>query len=239
MFYEKLHVLKSSWKLLKAKLFQACEDVPLNAFRVVYATMRNLAKQERLLECVKSLHKDTLDILQMDVTGRQSILDARDRVVEKRVDILGMLLCRRVLAQIAFEICVCVLTGSPWPLTVCNAGVGLMGPLEAQSLDSMRQIVEVNLFGTIQAIQAFLPGMKAQGRGRILVTGSTGGLQGEFERRAVEPAHVRSFPQWIPRTHRRWCLLECRKLPKQTVSPLHGLLQVSPSTRCTAPVNLL
>ncbi|XP_056262466.1 estradiol 17-beta-dehydrogenase 1 [Pseudoliparis swirei] len=115
----------------------------------VYATMRNLAKKERLLECVKSLHKDTLDILQMDVTVRQSILDARDRVAEKRVDIL-----------------------------VCNAGVGLTGPLEVQSLDSMRKILEVNLFGTIQTIQAFLPGMKAQGQGRILVTGSTGGLHG-------------------------------------------------------------
>lgn len=65
-------------------------------FCLVYATMRNLAKKERLLECVKSLHKDTLDILQMDVTSRQSILDARDRVVEKRVDILGMLLCQCV-----------------------------------------------------------------------------------------------------------------------------------------------
>lgn len=57
---------------------------------LVYATMRNLAKKERLLECVKGLHKDTLDILQMDVTDRQSILDVRDRIVEKRVDILGM-----------------------------------------------------------------------------------------------------------------------------------------------------
>jgi 17beta-estradiol 17-dehydrogenase len=55
----------------------------------VYATMRNLAKKERLLGCVKDLHKDTLDILQMDVTNHQSILEARDRVVEKRVDILG------------------------------------------------------------------------------------------------------------------------------------------------------
>ncbi|XP_071390329.1 17-beta-hydroxysteroid dehydrogenase type 1 [Centroberyx affinis] len=115
----------------------------------VYATMRNLAKKERLLECVKGLHRDTLDILQMDVTDRQSILDARDRVVEKRVDIL-----------------------------VCNAGVGLMGPLEVQSLDTMRQILEVNLLGTIQTVQAFLPGMKAQSQGRILVTGSIGGLHG-------------------------------------------------------------
>ncbi|XP_035611903.1 estradiol 17-beta-dehydrogenase 1-like [Oncorhynchus keta] len=115
----------------------------------VYATMRNLAKKERLLDCVKDLHKDTLDILQMDITDQQSILDARDRVREKRVNIL-----------------------------VCNAGVGLMGPLEAQSLATMRQILEVNLLGTISTIQAFLPGMKAQGHGRILVTGSIGGLQG-------------------------------------------------------------
>ncbi|XP_029016035.1 estradiol 17-beta-dehydrogenase 1 [Betta splendens] len=121
---------------------------PGKAYKV-YATMRNLAKKERLLDCVKGLHKDTLDILQMDVTDRQSILDVRERIEERRVDIL-----------------------------VCNAGVGLMGPLEVQSLDSMRRILEVNLLGTIQTIQAFLPEMKAQGQGRILVTGSTGGLHG-------------------------------------------------------------
>ncbi|XP_034046308.1 estradiol 17-beta-dehydrogenase 1-like isoform X2 [Thalassophryne amazonica] len=115
----------------------------------VYATMRNLAKKERLLECVKGLHRDTLDILQMDVTDRQSILDTRDRIAEKRVDIL-----------------------------VCNAGVGMMGPLEVQSLESMRQVVEVNFLGVIQTIQAFLPQMKALGQGRILVTGSSGGLHG-------------------------------------------------------------
>ncbi|XP_035766779.1 estradiol 17-beta-dehydrogenase 1-like [Neolamprologus brichardi] len=116
----------------------------------VYATMRNLSKKERLLESVKGLHRDTFDILQMDVTDRQSILDARDGIVEKRINIL-----------------------------VCNAGAGLMGPLEVQSLNSMRHILEVNLLGTIQTIQAFLPQMKAQSQGRILVTGSTGGLHGE------------------------------------------------------------
>lgn len=55
-----------------------------------------------------------------------------------------------------------------------------MGPLEVLSLDSTRRIMEVNLLGTIQTIQAFLPDMKAQGRGHILVTGSTGGLHGEL-----------------------------------------------------------
>ena len=78
---------------------------PVVAFCLVYATMRNMAKKERLLECVKGLHKDTLDILQMDVTDQQSILDARDRVVEKRVDILGMFLYQGVLIKIAFCAC--------------------------------------------------------------------------------------------------------------------------------------
>lgn len=64
--------------------------------------MRNLAKKERLLECVKGLHKDTLDVLQMDVTDPQSILDARDRVVENRVDILGVFLRRSLLLGIVF-----------------------------------------------------------------------------------------------------------------------------------------
>lgn len=53
--------------------------------------MRNLSKKERLLESVKGLHKDTLDILQMDVTSQQSILEATARIVEKRIDVLGML----------------------------------------------------------------------------------------------------------------------------------------------------
>lgn len=53
--------------------------------------MRNLSKKERLLESVKGLHKDTLDILQMDVTSQQSIREATARIVEKRIDILGTL----------------------------------------------------------------------------------------------------------------------------------------------------
>ncbi|KAJ8251239.1 hypothetical protein GJAV_G00218840 [Gymnothorax javanicus] len=115
----------------------------------VYASMRNLAKKERLLESVKGCHKDTLDIIQMDVTDQQSIRDAKEKIRENRVDIL-----------------------------VCNAGVGLMGPLETLSQDLMMQILDVNLLGTIRTIQAFLPGMKTRRSGHVLVTGSIGGLQG-------------------------------------------------------------
>lgn len=153
--------------------------------------MRNLDKKERLLESVKGLHRDTMDILQMDVTDQRSIHDARDRVVEKRVDILGRPVWPRFCVLPLINQLISIphnrvknpffsdLNTNFSLLSVCNAGVGLMGPLELQSLNSMRQILEVNLLGTIQTIQAFLPEMKAQGRGHILVTGSTGGLHGE------------------------------------------------------------
>ncbi|XP_030649812.1 17-beta-hydroxysteroid dehydrogenase type 1 [Chanos chanos] len=115
----------------------------------VYATMRNLEKKLRLLESVRGLHEDTLAILQMDVTDQQSVLTAKANITEGRVDIL-----------------------------VCNAGVGLVGPLDTQSIDSMRKVLDVNVLGTIRTIQTFLPDMKSRRHGRILVTGSMGGLQG-------------------------------------------------------------
>ncbi|XP_065137266.1 17-beta-hydroxysteroid dehydrogenase type 1 [Paramisgurnus dabryanus] len=121
---------------------------PSKAYKV-YATMRNLDKKQRLLETVRGLHADTMAILQMDVTDQQSILDAKGKVTEDRIDIL-----------------------------VCNAGVGLMGPLETLSMDTIRDVLEVNLLGTIRTIQTFLPDMKRRRCGRILVTGSIGGLQG-------------------------------------------------------------
>lgn len=58
-------------------------------FVLVYATMRNLDKKQRLLESVQGLHKDTLAILQMDITDQHSIVSAHSRITEGRVDILG------------------------------------------------------------------------------------------------------------------------------------------------------
>ncbi|XP_053309716.1 17-beta-hydroxysteroid dehydrogenase type 1 [Spea bombifrons] len=115
----------------------------------VYATMRDLSKKERLLECVRNCHVDTFEILQMDVTDQHSVLATIEKIKEQRVDVL-----------------------------VCNAGVGLMGPLECHTYETMKNIFDVNLFGTISTIQAFLPGMKQRKTGRIIISSSVGGLQG-------------------------------------------------------------
>ena len=62
---------------------------------------------------------------------------------------------------------------------VCNAGRGLVGPLEAHKEGSVDAVLDVNLPGTVRMLQAFLPDMKRRRSGRILVTGSIGGLMGE------------------------------------------------------------
>lgn len=66
-------------------------------------------------------------------------------------------------------------------LAVCNAGRGLLGPLEVHSADDVASVLDVNLVGTVRVLQAFLPDMKRRLSGRILVTGSMGGLVGEWK----------------------------------------------------------
>ncbi|NXD32002.1 DHB1 dehydrogenase, partial [Spelaeornis formosus] len=115
----------------------------------VYATMRDLTKGERLLERLGGCCPDTLEVLQLDVTDPCSLAAAAQQLQGQRLDVL-----------------------------VCNAGVGLMGPLETCSDQAMKTLFDVNLFGAVRTIQAFLPAMKSRRAGRIVVSSSIGGLQG-------------------------------------------------------------
>lgn len=54
-----------------------------------------------------------------------------------------------------------------------NAGVGTTSPVEFFPLDKLRELFEINLFGQVAAIQAFLPLLR-KARGRIINTGSVG-----------------------------------------------------------------
>lgn len=77
--------LPSGWGGLQA----APTPKPGTCSLLVYATMRNLAKKERLLECVRGCHASTLEILQLDVTDPLSLAAAAQQVPEQRVDVLG------------------------------------------------------------------------------------------------------------------------------------------------------
>lgn len=62
-------------------------------------------------------------------------------------------------------------------LLASNAGVGTVGPPVWKLTDAdWRWVLEVNLFGVINGLQAFLPGMVERGEGHVLNTSSAAGL---------------------------------------------------------------
>ena len=61
---------------------------------------------------------------------------------------------------------------------VANAGVDQHRAFHKITLDEVREIVEVNFFGTLYATHAAYAHMRAQGHGRIVVSTSSAGLHG-------------------------------------------------------------
>jgi short-subunit dehydrogenase len=57
-----------------------------------------------------------------------------------------------------------------------NAGIGETGPIAEVPIERIRSNFEVNVFGTIQLIQAFVPQMIAKKQGRIIIMSSMVGL---------------------------------------------------------------
>lgn len=57
-----------------------------------------------------------------------------------------------------------------------NAGRGQLGPIADVPMELMRQVFEVNVFGTVAITQAVAPQMKERGSGRIIVVSSIAGL---------------------------------------------------------------
>ena len=57
-----------------------------------------------------------------------------------------------------------------------NAGAGQTGPLADVSMDVVRHLFEVNVFGTLAVSQAFIPEMAAKGSGRIIIVSSIAGV---------------------------------------------------------------
>jgi len=60
-------------------------------------------------------------------------------------------------------------------VVINNAGFGLYGPVEQLPMAEIRRQFETNFFGLVRLTQLVLPGMRRQGRGRILNVSSMGG----------------------------------------------------------------
>jgi NAD(P)-dependent dehydrogenase (short-subunit alcohol dehydrogenase family) len=88
---------------------------------------------------------------------------------------------------------------------VNNAGIGVPAPLELQPMADFRHQLEVNLFGPVAMIQAFLPLIRT-GKGRIVNVGSIGGMlvlplngaysASKFGMRAITDALRLELRQW-------------------------------------------
>ena len=61
---------------------------------------------------------------------------------------------------------------------VLAAGWGLAGPVELTPVADAKAQLETNFWGVVRTVQAALPGMRAQGGGRIVILSSIGGVIG-------------------------------------------------------------
>jgi NAD(P)-dependent dehydrogenase (short-subunit alcohol dehydrogenase family) len=110
----------------------------------VLAGVRKVADGESL----RSAGGERMMPLEIDVTDRTQIESAAERVAEIAPGGLNAL--------------------------VNNAGIGIGGPLELISEESLRAQFDVNVFGQIAVTRALLPALR-RARGRIVILSSVGG----------------------------------------------------------------
>lgn len=110
----------------------------------VFAAVR----KEEDVRKLEAESKGALEGILLDVTNGESVAAAAQDV-EKRLDGRGL--------DALFN----------------NAGIGATAPVEYMPVEKVREIFEVNLFGQIGVIQAFLPLLR-KARGRIINSGSVG-----------------------------------------------------------------
>lgn len=61
-------------------------------------------------------------------------------------------------------------------IVMSNAGVVMMGPIEGLSMDEWDWILQINLYGVIRTVRAFLPHLLGRGSGHLVNTSSVAGL---------------------------------------------------------------
>ncbi|NWX82434.1 RDH8 dehydrogenase, partial [Nothoprocta ornata] len=116
----------------------------------VFATMRNLAKRAPLEEAAGARLGKTLEIKQLDVCDEESIRTCVNSIPDRRIDVLGS-----------------------------NAGMGLIGPIECQSIEEMKTVMDTNFFGLVRLLKEILPDMKKRKSGHIVIISSVMGIQGK------------------------------------------------------------
>lgn len=61
-------------------------------------------------------------------------------------------------------------------IVMLNAGVAMIGPAEGLSIDEWKWIFDINFFGVVRGVQAFVPHLLERGSGYLVTTASVAGL---------------------------------------------------------------
>ena len=91
------------------------------------------------------------------------------RAIARQLDVTDHAAVERVALEVEKTV-------GPVDVIVNNAGYGHEGILEESPLEDMRRQFEVNVFGAVAVIKAFLPFMRTRRSGRILNITSMGGF---------------------------------------------------------------
>lgn len=122
-------------------------------FRVYGTALTEGEEQELCEQAGRRGLSGQVTALRMDVTRRANI----DRAVDTIIREAG-----RIDAVVHF------------------AGMGLRGFFEDLSMQEIRRLYDVNVFGIMELTQAVLPHMRARRSGRIVITASAAGRMGEM-----------------------------------------------------------
>jgi NAD(P)-dependent dehydrogenase (short-subunit alcohol dehydrogenase family) len=105
----------------------------------------------RSIEALSDLADEGIKVLPLDMTEEKSMIAAVEQITEEH-GAVGAL--------------------------INNAAYTLVGTIEETPIEAVRQQFETNLFGVSRLTQLVLPGMRAQGAGRIVIMSSMFGLFG-------------------------------------------------------------
>jgi NAD(P)-dependent dehydrogenase (short-subunit alcohol dehydrogenase family) len=135
-----------------------------------------------------------------DADGDDLQAHAPERVTPLIIDVTDQATIKAAVARITDVVGDRGLAG-----VVNNAGIGVPAPIEFQPMTDFREQLEVNLFGPVAVIQAFMPLIRRAG-GRIVNVGSIGGMlvlplngaysASKFGLRAISDALRLELRQW-------------------------------------------
>lgn len=109
------------------------------------------------LETARYFHAQGWRVIATMRTPRDELLPRSDRMRVLALDVTNPDSIARAVAL-----------AGPIDVLVNNAGIGLIGVLEATPMAKAREIFETNAFGTIAMTQAVIPMMRARGAGMIV-----------------------------------------------------------------------